>query len=84
MSKATMMAVEVVKVSVFGTLLKAYRSDSLTDVIGVHRSVLQARMGGDWELASEGRVERILETAIESLDDGDDEDTLVERIEAMS
>lgn len=71
------LAIEVVRVSVLLTLSDAARSDSLSDIIGVHRSVLQARIG-PWTDADERDALRILYCACEAVIDGEaDEDDVI-------
>jgi hypothetical protein len=71
------LAVEIVRVSTLHTLSEAARSESLSDVLGVHESVLRARLGS-WDSETEHHAIRMLGRAIEdALDDDATESSLI-------
>lgn len=83
MMSASEMAVEMVRLSVWSTLCDAYESDTLSDVLGVHRDVLRARCGRDWSQAREGEAVDALAQAMSRLDlASDDQDTLTHMLQS--
>lgn len=91
MATAKDLAIETVKVSVMSTLRLAVIEGTISDVIGVHSSVLRARLGawdGETERDAVSYLREAVEAAIESSDFQDDDDAeieesdLIERIAA--
>lgn len=81
MTTAHDLATEIVRVSTLSTLSEAARSESLEDVLGVHRSVLTRRLGA-WDSETETHALRMLARGIEdALDDDATDESLIEYIE---
>lgn len=79
MTSAKELAIEVVRVSTIETLLHAYRSETIGDVIGAHGS-LEARLG-KWSLETEAGAVRMLRTVLEGADERLTDEDLIAGIE---